>query len=120
MQHEHHLEAESTAPAIGIPPIVLCVVLLYLDVHGDMTKQELPAARFVLGLCDGNHCESGEAGRDRGNGRIVIAVFEEFSPPRNHCHWVPQKVISIPATAAFTSYAGLAIRGNLLLISSKV
>lgn len=74
----------------------------------------------MLGLCDGNHCESGEAGRDRGNGRIVVSLFKEFSPPRNHCHWVPEKVISIPATAAFTSYAGLATRGNQLLISSKV
>lgn len=80
----------------------------------------LPVARFVLGLCDGNHCESGEAGRDRGNGRIVVALFMEHSPPRNHCHWVPEKVISIPETAAFTAYAGLAIRGNQLLISSKV
>jgi len=80
----------------------------------------LPVARFVLGLCDGNHCESGEAGRDRGNGRIVVALFMEHSPPRNHCHWVPEKVISIPETAGFTAYAGLAIRGNQLLISSKV
>ena len=80
----------------------------------------LAAARFVLGLCDGNHCESGEAGRDRGNGRIVVALFKEHSPPYNHCHWVPEKVISIPATAGFTSYAGLAKRGNQLLISSKV
>ena len=80
----------------------------------------LAAARFVLGLCDGNHCESGEAGRDRGNGRIVVALFKEHSPPYNHCHWVPEKVVSIPATADFTSYAGLAKRGNQLLISSKV
>ena len=85
-----------------------------------LTVLSLAAARFVLGLCDGNHCESGEAGRDRGNGRIVVSLFKEHSPPRNHCHWVPEKVISIPSTAAFLSYAGLATRGNQLLISSKV
>ena len=95
--------------AVGVSQHLLLTVLV-----------RLPAARFVLGLCDGNHCESGEAGRDRGNGRIVVSLFKEFSPPRNHCHWVPEKVISIPATAAFTSYAGLATRGNQLLISSKV
>ena len=44
----------------------------------------------------------------------------EHSPPHNKCHWIPEKVLSIPARAAFTSYAGLAIRGNYLLISSKV
>ena len=92
-----------------VPSIFLLTVLVLLA-----------AARFVLGLCDGNHCESGQAGRDRGNGRIVVSLFKEFSQPRNHCHWVPEKVISIPATAAFTSYAGLATRGNQLLISSKV
>ena len=44
----------------------------------------------------------------------------EHSPPHDKCHWIPQKVLSIPARAAFTSYAGLAIRGNYLLVSSKV
>ena len=33
------------------------------------------ADRFVLGLCDGNHCQSGDIGRERGNGRIVVALY---------------------------------------------
>ena len=44
----------------------------------------------------------------------------EHSQPHNKCHWIPEKVLSIPARAAFTSYAGLAIRGKYLLIASKV
>ena len=44
----------------------------------------------------------------------------EHSPPHDKCHWIPQKVLSIPARAAFTSYAGLAIRGKYLLVASKV
>lgn len=117
IQPADHLEAGRAEPQkskdvhLGHHHLLQSLLLSWCGVAAD---------RFVLGLCDGNHCESGEAGRDRGNGRIVVAHFRQYSPPRNHCHWVPEKVISIPATAAFQSYAGLAIRGNQLLISSKV
>ena len=49
-----------------------------------------------------------------------VVPRREHSQPHNKCHWIPEKVLSIPARAAFTSYAGLAIRGKYLLIASKV
>lgn len=33
---------------------------------------------------------------------------------------MPEKVISIPATAAFSQFSGIAIRGNKMLIASQV
>ena len=44
------------------------------------------------------------------------------SAPRQngtHCAWVPQRVLSLPATAAFSQFSGLAIRGSQILVSSK-
>ncbi len=75
------------------------------------------ADKFLLGLCDGNHCAGGQHGRDRGNGRIIVSRMKEDS---TRCAWVPEKVISIPATAAFTQYSGIAIRSNRMLIASQV
>ena len=46
------------------------------------------ADRFVLGLCDGNHCQSGDIGRERGNGRIVVALYRYvlFLATRAHAY----------------------------------
>ena len=32
------------------------------------------AVQWLLGLCLGNHCATGELGQDRGNGRIVVST----------------------------------------------
>ncbi|BDA43497.1 hypothetical protein COCOBI_04-5090 [Coccomyxa sp. Obi] len=72
--------------------------------------------KWLLGLCNGNHCSGGEYGRDRGNGRIVVSRMKEDG---SRCAWLPQKVISIPATAAFSQFSGIAIRRNKMLIASQ-
>ena len=33
----------------------------------------LRSGHFLLALCEGNHCSGGHRGRDRGNGRILLA-----------------------------------------------
>jgi hypothetical protein len=75
------------------------------------------AGKWLLGLCNANHCSGGAAGLDRGNGRIIVSLLNETS---TRCAWEPQRVLSIPATAAFSEYTGIAIRGNRLLIASRV
>lgn len=77
----------------------------------------MSADKWLLGLCTGNHCAGDEYGRDRGNGRIVVSRMKEEG---SRCAWVPQKVISIPATAAFSQFSGIAIRRNKILIASQV
>jgi hypothetical protein len=75
------------------------------------------AAQWLLGLCLGNHCATGELGQDRGNGRIVVSHMRQNG---SHCAWVPDRVLSLPGTAAFSAFTGLAIRDNQFLISSQV
>ena len=75
------------------------------------------ADKWLLGLCTGNHCSGGEYGLERGNGRIVVSRMKEDG---SRCAWVPQVVISIPATAAFSQFSGIAIRRNKVLIASQV
>ncbi len=77
----------------------------------------MAADKWLLGLCTGNHCAGGEYGRERGNGRIVVSRMKEDG---SRCAWMPQKVISIPATAAFSQFSGIAIRRNKMLIASQV
>lgn len=75
------------------------------------------AGKWLLGLCLGNHCATGDLGQDRGNGRIVVSHARQNG---TRCAWVPDRVLSLPATAAFSAYTGLAIRGNQFLIASQV
>lgn len=50
-----------------------------LVLHADQMRAStsavggLPPGQFLLALCEGNHCSGGRRGRDRGNGRILLA-----------------------------------------------
>lgn len=71
---------------------------------------------YVLGLCEGNHCEGGKKGRDAGNGRIVVMKKEGEGVA---CEWKTQYVMKIPKSAKFVDYSDIAIRGNRVAIVSQ-
>jgi hypothetical protein len=69
-------------------------------------------ATFLLGLCEGNHCRDGAAGRRPGGGRIQV-----FG--RGRRHWRHLTTIALPPDLPFADYAGLSLRGDLLAVVSQ-
>lgn len=65
-----------------------------------------PDGPFLLGLCEGNHCQGGEEGRDKGNGRIIVSELQWQKD--GVCVWEPVKTIHVPASAYFLDYAAMA------------
>jgi hypothetical protein len=58
----------------------------------------------------GNYCVGGEQGREPGNGRIVVAEYNDKKG--DECGWEVLKTVDIPDAAYFTDYSGMAFRGD--------
>jgi hypothetical protein len=67
----------------------------------------------LLGLCEGNKCKAGAAGRTPGGGRIQ--VFR-----RGQEHWDRVGRIRLPATLLFEDYSSIAADGDRLAVVSQV
>ncbi|HYB86154.1 MAG TPA: hypothetical protein VEC76_04840 [Streptosporangiaceae bacterium] len=68
---------------------------------------------YLLGLCEGNRCRGGAAGRVPGGGRVQ--VFR-----RGRRHWERVGTIRLPGTAAFEDYSGIAVAGDAIAVTSQV
>lgn len=68
---------------------------------------------FLLGLCEGNGCKSGETGATPGKGRIqVFGVGKE--------RWEHAGTIKLPKTVQFGDYTGIDVRNGTLSVISQV
>lgn len=67
---------------------------------------------YVLGLCEGNACKSGSAGREPGQGRIQ--VFR-----RSTADWEHVDTIRLPRSVQFADYAGLDVRDRIMSVVSQ-
>jgi hypothetical protein len=63
--------------------------------------------RYMLGLCEGNHCSSGAKGKEPGNGMAILTRLTRDK--KGECIWAFEKELHLPKEAAFTDYADLAI-----------
>ena len=68
---------------------------------------------YVLGLCEGNACKSGSAGREPGQGRIQ--VFR-----RTDGDWQHAGTIKLPPSVLFEDYASLDVRNRYVTVISQV
>jgi hypothetical protein len=68
---------------------------------------------YLLGLCEGNRCKSGSAGREPGKGRIQ--VFR-----RAPGQWDHVGTIKLPKTVAFEDYASLEFRRRYVTVVSQM
>jgi hypothetical protein len=68
---------------------------------------------YLLGLCEGNRCQGGAAGRVPGGGRIH--VFR-----RGRRHWDRVAKIRLPETVLFEDYSGIAVTGDRIAVVSQV
>lgn len=67
---------------------------------------------YLLGLCEGNRCKGGAAGRVPGGGRIH--VFR-----RGRRDWERVGKIKLPETVLFTDYSGIAVSGDRIAVVSQ-
>ena len=67
----------------------------------------------LLGLCEGNKCKAGGAGRTPGGGRIQV-----FRRAQNH--WDRVGRIRLPTTLSFEDYSSIAADGERLAVVSQV
>jgi hypothetical protein len=68
---------------------------------------------YLLGLCEGNDCQGGKAGRTPGNGRIQ--VFR-----RDAGEWRHFGTIRLPASIPFEDYSSLALNDRFITVISQV
>jgi hypothetical protein len=68
---------------------------------------------YLLGLCEGNRCQAGAAGRIPGGGRVH--VFH-----RGRHHWDRVGKIRLPETVLFEDYSGIAVSGDRIAVISQV
>ena len=68
---------------------------------------------YLLGLCEGNRCQGGAAGRVPGGGRIH--VFQ-----RGAHQWDRVAKIRLPETVLFEDYSGIAVSGDRIAVVSQV
>eukprot|EP00775_Hariotina_reticulata_P002899 gene2899-3187_t len=95
------------------------------DAFDEMDGQKVVALLVVLLLvvllslpfAPGNYCRGGKEGKDAGNGRIVVAEFNNLEG--DACGWDVVKVVHIPRTADFTDFSDVAFRGNKAAIVSQ-
>jgi len=67
---------------------------------------------YVLALCEGNRCQGGLAGKQKGHGRIQ--VFQRVTQGWQHVH-----TIKLPKVVRFTDYASLDIRDGQVAVLSQ-
>jgi hypothetical protein len=67
---------------------------------------------YLLGLCEGNRCKGGAAGRVPGGGRIH--VFR-----RGRRDWDRVGTIRLPDTVLFQDYSGIAVAGDRIAVVSQ-
>ena len=67
---------------------------------------------YLLGLCEGNLCLSGKAGRTPGGGRIQ--VFR-----RGEQHWQQVATLRLPESLLFVDYSSLSVRGDEIIVVSQ-
>jgi hypothetical protein len=68
---------------------------------------------YLLALCEGNKCKSGDEGRTPGGGRVQ--VFEKKKK-----EWLHSRTIALPTSVPFVDYSGMSIDNGRVAIVSQV
>jgi len=87
---------------------------------------------YILGLCEGNHCDFGKRGREKGNGKLVLMQRELGTGPENvfrqgqftelsddPCVYKTIGVYDLPSSADFLDYSDIARRGDKIAFTSQ-
>ena len=83
---------------------------------------------YILGLCEGNACKSGSAGREPGQGRIQVfrrsagerSAGERPAGEPSAEDWQHTGAIKLPPSVLFEDYASLDLRNRYVTVISQV
>ena len=64
---------------------------------------------YIFGLCEGNNCREGKAGKERGNGKVVAMLISHEEMHGYDCVLKTHKILDLPKTAYFMDYSAIAI-----------
>eukprot|EP00922_Rhytidocystis_sp_ex-Travisia-forbesii_P054005 GHVS01080133.1.p1 GENE.GHVS01080133.1~~GHVS01080133.1.p1 ORF type:complete len:391 (+),score=76.98 GHVS01080133.1:55-1227(+) len=84
--------------------------------EGMLLLRDRTGVLYLLGLCEGNHCQGGRKGTQKGNGRMVLMKRAEVN---NKCIWETVKVLQLPTEIAFDDYSSVARLGTAIAITSQ-
>ena len=63
---------------------------------------------YLLGLCEGNDCVSGDHGKQPGRGKVVVMRHRSSGGPTGGCVWQTVRVLELPIEG-FVDYSALAL-----------
>ena len=93
-----------------------------------MMKDPVTNTNYLLGLCEGNFCKSGDEGKSPGNGQIVIMKKTRIEEPSTMydgqftCQYSTVRVMDIPTNAYFEDYSAIAVNpwnGKIAITSQQ-
>eukprot|EP00916_Digyalum_oweni_P014945 GHVL01024428.1.p1 GENE.GHVL01024428.1~~GHVL01024428.1.p1 ORF type:complete len:408 (+),score=72.87 GHVL01024428.1:1047-2270(+) len=84
--------------------------------EGAVTMKDINGNRLVIGLCEGNYCDSGHRGQDKGHGELVVMKREEN---KEGCYYKTLHKLKLPAVANFIDYSAISIFENSIAITSQ-
>eukprot|EP01067_Filipodium_phascolosomae_P000176 Filipodium_phascolosomae@DN1143_c0_g1_i1.p1 len=107
--------------------------------EGAISLRNAKGERFLIGLCEGNYCDSGARGRDPGHGRLVFMTKTKIPKKMMHlkerhennnkhqgsdsgeskCMWKTVMTLDLSPEAKFVDYSAVAIRGSRLVVTSQ-
>ncbi|MER5890628.1 hypothetical protein ABT160_42955 [Streptomyces sp. NPDC001941] len=73
---------------------------------------------YLLGLCEGNRCASGAAGRKPGGGRIQV-FRQGGGKDGEEGDWKRVGTVRLPASLPFEDYASVSVRGERIAVLSQ-
>jgi hypothetical protein len=69
---------------------------------------------YMLGLCEGNQCESGGA-----IGKGIVLIMSRSYDEEGTCTWKTIREMSIPSSVQFDDFAAISLRGTTVAIVSQ-
>jgi hypothetical protein len=93
--------------------------------EGALGLKDSAGEMYLLGLCEGNHCREGDAGKERGNGKIIVMRKEATKAAAPflgyYCVWKTVREIAIPKAVHFKDYSAISInaKGRIAITSQE-
>lgn len=73
----------------------------------------------LLGMCEGNRCRDGDAGRRPGGGRIHLFTERAAQDPEPVTRWERAATIRLPETVWFEDFSSLSMMGDRVAVVSQ-
>jgi hypothetical protein len=86
-------------------------------IEGAALVYDADGSPYLLMICEGNHCAQSSKGKERGNGRVIVA---RRSINGDSCTYENIREIAVPPSANFEDYSAIEVRedtGHVIIVS---